>query len=128
MAFIKCVDRLQDWASHSTSREKVQSLYARKHSFRVTVPHIRQTSVFCILSVRTGHLKIIVSSAEIEVEIEEMSPTRFLCLSGISKQRRDIWKDATFLDVSMHALIQLEDTVGICCELWLDRQLELNTY
>jgi hypothetical protein len=25
-----------------------------------------------------------------EIEIEEMSPTHFLCLSGISKQRRDI--------------------------------------
>lgn len=67
-----------------------------------------------------GHLKIIGSSAEIENE--EMTPTHFLCLLGNSKQRRDILKDATFLDVSVHALIQMEGILGICCELWLDRQ------
>jgi len=117
LGFVHGVDKLQDWVSHSTTREKVKSSYTRKHSFRGTAPTFARFQSFTFYRLR--HLKIIVSSAEIESE--EMSPTHFLCLSGNSKQRRVIWKDAAFVDASMHALIQMEEILDIC-ELWLDRQ------
>ena len=43
------------------------------------------------------------------------------CLSDHRQPAADRWKDAT-IHVSLRALIQMEDNVSVCCELWLDTQ------
>jgi hypothetical protein len=41
---------------------------------------------------------------------------------GTSERCNSLWSD-----VSLRALIPVEDILNICCELWLDKQKELNS-
>jgi hypothetical protein len=121
IGFVHGVYKMRGWASGLSlalhNKGKGSIILRAQTQFSWYSLHIHPTSVFYILSVRTLENHSVFSWNWKWRYVT----THFLRLSGNLKQRRDIRKDATFLDVSMHALIRMEYILGIClnCD-WID--------
>jgi hypothetical protein len=117
--YLKCLGTLQEWVIHSK----------RKRNFHIDV---RPQTVFEIQPPRSPelnpldfylweHLKTLVYSAP--NENEETLHQRILMpvkpLATASEPLKGC--HSPWSDVSIRALIQVEDVLSICCELWLDK-------
>jgi hypothetical protein len=111
--YLKCSDKLQ-WlcAPHQNSSYR----YMSANSFRGKTQTLFRTQSFRFLSV--GHLKTLAFSSPIEMKRYFTNAYFMLVRLFVTSTGRLKGCDSPWLDVSMHALIQLEDILRICCDLW----------
>jgi hypothetical protein len=95
--------------------KKLISIYVRRHIVFAVQPNNMLTSVTFLCVGTLKNLSVCSSNRK----WGEASPTKCWCISI---------HDSTCSDVSMRALIKVEDILSICCELWLCKQQQYNSY
>lgn len=108
---LKCLDKLQMWIFHTKTGGRI-SIYVCKH-FSMFSLHVRPTSVLLHFH-PWQHLKTVVFLPKVENERNLYRPIFDTCptASGPLKGFDSPWSD-----VSMRALIQVNDIFSVCCEL-----------
>ena len=113
--YLKCLDRLQEWVPHTNTRKKRSYQYTCVYKYFVLdVQPPRPPDLNYLVFLSVGHVKIPVFFFQLQLNVKKhftialfMLVRSFTTLPGSSKGC---------------------DTLGICCELWLDKQKELEGY
>jgi MFS family permease len=108
------------------NKERSSYYYMSGNSFQIIAPTFGRSQSFSFLSV--GTLK---PSSVFSVNWKWRLFTNAICMPvkpfilapGALK-----WSDIPWSDVSTRVLIQVEGIWGMCCELWHDKQSEVNSY
>jgi len=116
--YLKCLDEVQKWVTHTKQGKAFISIYASK-TFSRNGPETLRTQSFRFLSVET--LKILVYSVAVENE-GTIQRSKFYAYQNICNRPGTTVCDSPWSDVPMRTLIQLEEIPTICCEMYLEKQ------